>query len=248
MHYEQLVLPPALSYIHDVIAYSELTLEWVKDEKEPPGVEELGERVYTSHNTFKGVFARLSNRYTMIQLRASMESDATTHVGVDAPRAKPAFIEEKVYAGSDGLGARVLPDMDEFLVLLSSRIEALRARELASRVLVRLGLERNEKKGQWEPTQLVERLGLEMHTGASLFAWDRVLNLKHAARGFWSNELRHLHITHLELEAVYKTVQSFLRELTGKVVRLYCDNQAVVAMLWHFTSRNPELMWRMRRL
>ena len=75
-----------------------------------------------------------------------------------------------------------------------------------------------------------------------------MLNLKHAARGFWSDELRHLHITHLELEAVYKTVQSFLRELTGKVVRLYCDNQAVVAMLSHFTSRNPELMRRMRRL
>ncbi|KAK3239619.1 hypothetical protein CYMTET_50463 [Cymbomonas tetramitiformis] len=181
-------------------------------------------------------------------------------------------------------GARVLPYMDDFLLLLSSRIEALRARELTSRVLVRLGLSRNEKKGQWEPTQLVEHLGLEVkltrqawsdiewwlrlpaqsrwnsrkiwrsptrakvHTDASLFAWGVVLNLKHAARGFWSDELRHLHITHLELEAVYKTVQSFLRELTGKVVRLYCDNQAVVAMLSHFTSRNPELMRRMRRL
>ncbi len=88
----------------------------------------------------------------------------------------------------------------------------------------------------------------KVHTDASLFAWGGVLNLKHAARGFWSDELRHLHITHLELEAVYKTVQSFLRELTGKVVRLYCDNQAVVAMLSHFTSRNPELMRRMRRL
>ncbi|KAK3282239.1 hypothetical protein CYMTET_10012 [Cymbomonas tetramitiformis] len=259
-------------------------------------------------------------------------------------------------------GARVLPYMDDFLLMLSSRIEALRARELTSRVLVRLGLSRNEKKGQWEPTQLVEHLGLEVdlkagqfrvtparlqkirlqskallseasrqrrwlparklaaftglcqsvylavpparlylrelhfvlstrrgwgakvkltrqawsdiewwlrppaqsrwngrkiwrsltrakvHTDASLFAWGGVLNLKHAARGFWSDELRHLHITHLELEAVYKTVQSFLRELTGKVVRLYCDNQAVVAMLSHFTSRNPELMRRMRRL
>eukprot|EP00854_Cymbomonas_tetramitiformis_P004322 gene4322-biopygen4255 len=40
---------------------------------------------------------------------------------------------------------------------------------------------------------------------------------RHAARGFWSDELRHLHITRLELEAVYKTVQSFPRELTEKV-------------------------------
>ncbi|KAK3278933.1 hypothetical protein CYMTET_13156 [Cymbomonas tetramitiformis] len=645
MRYEQLVLAPALSYMHDAIAFSEVTLDWCQDEKDPPTVEELSERVFAAHNTFKGVFSLLSNRYTMLQLRASMESDATSHGGAEALRAKLAFIEEKVYAGSDGLvsdsvltkwlkefdttkakavmnthakasakvstfrdrqggkgkgagkvkvaaaaarevkgqglgeapkprpnfpiterldafrpsgrsterahpagkgaeqkggmarswrelreterclktgawvrarrrrhvsrvflvpkpgtnkwrfvmdfrwlnahcvksrckmetlkklrrlakpndwcfsfdlqdgyhvvgidpafqeymqfdvrgelfqcgalpfgwndsprifvkvmkvlveclrsprsaedrrevrklqsgskvrrrwavrrraggcgreehqqGARVLPYMDDFLLLLSSRIEALRARELTSRVLVRLGLSRNEKKGQWEPTQLVEHLGLEVdlkagqfrvtparlqkihlqskallseasrqrrwlparklaaftglcqsvylavpparlylrelhfvlstrrgwgakvkltrqawsdiewwlrlpaqsrwngrkiwrsptrakvHTDASLFAWGGVLNLKHAARGFWSDELRHLHITHLELEAVYKTVQSFLRELTGKVVRLYCDNQAVVAMLSHFTSRNPELMRRMRRL
>ncbi|KAK3269832.1 hypothetical protein CYMTET_21730 [Cymbomonas tetramitiformis] len=640
MRYEQLVLAPALSYMHDAIAFSEVTLDWCQDEKDPPTVEELSERVFAAHNTFKGVFSLLNNRYTMLQLRASMESDATSHGGAEALRAKLAFIEEKVYAGSDGLvsdsvltkwlkefdttkakavmnthakasakvstfrdrqggkgkgaagggagkgeggrgsgkgagansevmqwiskgarmrwvdkaplpfdhgvslgdatppqlewmaaeperclrtgawvrarrrrhvsrvflvpkpgtnkwrlvmdfrwlnahcvksrckmetlkklhrlakpndwcfsfdlqdgyhvvgidpafqeymqfdvrgelfqcgalpfgwndsprifvkvmkvlveclrsprsaedrrevrklqsgskvrrrwavrrraggcgreehqqGARVLPYMDDFLLLLSSRIEALRARELTSRVLVRLGLSRNEKKGQWEPTQLVEHLGLEVdlkagqfrvtparlqkihlqskallseasrqrrwlparklaaftglcqsvylavpparlylrelhfvlstrrgwgakvkltrqawsdiewwlrlpaqsrwnghkiwrsptrakvHTDASLFAWGGVLNLKHAARGFWSDELRHLHITHLELEAVYKTVQSFLRELTGKVVRLYCDNQAVVAMLSHFTSRNPELMRRMRRL
>ncbi|KAK3239085.1 hypothetical protein CYMTET_50960 [Cymbomonas tetramitiformis] len=610
MRYEQLVLAPALSYMHDAIAYSETTLDWCQEEKDPPTVEELSERVYATHNTFKGVFALLSNRHTMLQLRASMESDATSHGGAEALRAKLAFIEEKVYAGSDRLvsdsvltkwlkefdttkakavmqthakasakvstfrdrqggkgnggagggagkgeggrgsgkeagansevmqwiskgarmrwvdkaplpfvhgvsladatppqlewmaaeterclktgawvrarrrrhvsgvflvpkpgtnkwrlvmdfhwlnaqdgyhvvginpdyqeymqfdvrgelfqcgalpfgwnhsprifvkvmkvlveclrsprsaedrrevrklqsgskvrrrcavrrrvggcgreehqqGGRVLPYIDNFLLLLSSRIKALRARELTSRVLVRLRLSRNEEKGQWEPTQLVEHLGLEVdlkagqfrvtparlqkiqlqskallreasrqrrwlparklamftglcqsvylavpparlylrelhfvlstrrgwgakvkltwqawsdiewwlrlpaqsrwngrkiwrsptrakvHTGASLFAWGGVLNLKHAARGFWSDELRHLHITHLELEAVYKTVQSFLRELTGKVVRLYCDNQAVVAMLSHFTSRNPELMRRMRRL
>ncbi|KAK3233369.1 hypothetical protein CYMTET_56327 [Cymbomonas tetramitiformis] len=652
MHYAQLVLAPALSYMHDAIAFSEVTLDWCQDEKDPPTVEELSERVFAAHNTFKDVFSLLNNRYTMLQLRASMESDATSHGGAEALRAKLAFIEEKVYAGSDGLvsdsvltkwlkefdttkakavmnthakasakvstfrdrqggkgkgaagggagkgeggrgsgkggkgaeqkggmarswrefrghavdqqrgkdalgrqgafafrsrsvfgrrhpsaagvdgrrdravsqdgrmgtseeettcipsvpgaeagdkqvassdglplvelalrqvplqdgdaqeaatarqaerlvlqlrplgriphcgdrprlpgvhavrraggiiplrrpslrlerlvtnirqghegargvpafseirggsagsaeaakrkqgattlgssqtswrggreehqqGARVLPYMDDFLLLLSSRIEALRARELTSRVLVRLGLSRNEKKRQWEPTQLVEHLGLEVdlkagqfrvtparlqkihlqskallseasrqrrwlparklaaftglcqsvylavpparlylrelhfvlstrrgwgakvkltrqawsdiewwlrlpaqsrwngrkiwrsptrakvHTDASLFAWGGVLNLKHAARGFWSDELRHLHITHLELEAVYKTVLSFLRELTGKVVRLYCVNQAVVAMLSHFTSRNPELMRRMRRV
>ncbi|KAK3259929.1 hypothetical protein CYMTET_31091 [Cymbomonas tetramitiformis] len=640
MRYKYLVLAPALSYMHDAIAFSETTMDWCQDDKDPPTVEDLSERVFAAHNTFKGVCSLLSNRYTMLQLRASMESDATSHGGAEALRAKLAFIEEKVYAGSDGLvsdsvltkwlkefdttkakavmnthakasakvstfrdrqggkgkgaagggagkgeggrgsgkgagansevmqwiskgakirwvdkaplpfdhgvslgdatppqlewmaaeterclktgawvrarrrrhvsrvflvpkpgtnkwrlvmdfrwlnahcvksrckmetlkklrrlakpndwcisfdlqdgyhvvgiepafqeymqfdvrgelfqcgalpfgwndsprifvkvmkvlveclralrsaedrrevrklqseskvrrrwavrrqaggcgreehqqGARVLPYMDDFLLLLSSRIEALKARKLTSRVLVRLGLLRNEKKGQWEPTQLVEHLGLEVdlkagqfrvtparlqkihlqskallseasrqrrwlparrlaaftglcqsvylavpparlylrelhfvlstrrgwgakvkltrqawsdiewwlrlpaqsrwngrkiwrsptrakvHTDASLFAWGGVLNLKHAARGFWSDELRHLHITHLEMEAVYKTVQSFLRELTGKVVRLYCDNQAVVAMLSHFTSRNPELMRRMRRL
>ncbi|KAK3246200.1 hypothetical protein CYMTET_44253 [Cymbomonas tetramitiformis] len=103
MGYEQLVLAPALSYMHVAIASSEVALGWLQGEKEPPGVEDLGERVYTAHNTLKGVFALLINRYTMIQLRASMESDATTRGGAEALRAKPAFVEEKVYAGSDGL-------------------------------------------------------------------------------------------------------------------------------------------------
>ncbi|KAK3277511.1 hypothetical protein CYMTET_14487 [Cymbomonas tetramitiformis] len=88
----------------------------------------------------------------------------------------------------------------------------------------------------------------KVHTDSSMMAWGGVLNLKFPARGFWSDEMRNWHITHLELEAVYKTVQAFLKELEGKVVRLYCDNQAVVAMLSHFTSRNPGLMRRMRRL
>eukprot|EP00854_Cymbomonas_tetramitiformis_P009803 gene9803-biopygen10007 len=64
------ILPaPALSYMHDAIVYSEVTLDWLQDEKEPPTVEDLAERVYTAHNTLKGVFALLSYRYTMIQLR-----------------------------------------------------------------------------------------------------------------------------------------------------------------------------------
>ncbi|KAK3252622.1 hypothetical protein CYMTET_38083 [Cymbomonas tetramitiformis] len=259
-------------------------------------------------------------------------------------------------------GARVLPYMDDFLILASTKEEAFVQRERVRRALARLGLTRNEKKGQWEPGQLIEHLGLEvdlreglfrvtearvakihvqaksiicdasrdrrwlsarrlasfnglcqsvylavpaarlylrelyfvlttkrswgakvklsrqalhdlewwlrlpvmsrwngrkiwrsptrakLHTDSSLRAWGGVLNLDKEARGFWPDELRHLHITHLELEAVFKTAQSFMPELEGKVVRLYCDNQAVVAMLSHFMSRNPELMRRMRKL
>ncbi|KAK3252179.1 hypothetical protein CYMTET_38514 [Cymbomonas tetramitiformis] len=49
-------------------------------------------------------------------------------------------------------------------------------------------------------------------------------------------------------EAVYKTVLTFLQEVEGKAVRLYCDTKIVVAMLGHFTWRNPELMWWMFHL
>ncbi|KAK3236557.1 hypothetical protein CYMTET_53307 [Cymbomonas tetramitiformis] len=103
MRYEKLVLTSTLSYMHDAVAYSESTMNWLMDEKDPPTIKDLGERIYTAHNTFKGIFALLSNGYTMIQLRASMESDAMVHGAADALRAKPAFIEEKVYAGTDGL-------------------------------------------------------------------------------------------------------------------------------------------------
>ncbi|KAK3268595.1 hypothetical protein CYMTET_22911 [Cymbomonas tetramitiformis] len=47
--------------------------------------------------------------------------------------------------------------------------------------------------------------------------------LNKEASGFWPDELRHLHITHLELEAIFKTVQSFMNELEGKVARYIRD-------------------------
>ncbi|KAK3234998.1 hypothetical protein CYMTET_54774 [Cymbomonas tetramitiformis] len=131
--------------------------------------------------------------------------------------------------------------------------DGLMQRERVRRVLNRLGLLRNEKKGQCDPVQVIEHLGLEvdlkhakvdlewwsrlpamskwngrkiwrsptrvkLHTDSSMMAWGGVLNLEHAARGFWWDEMREWHITHLELEAVFKTVQAFLRELEGKVV------------------------------
>ncbi|KAK3242772.1 hypothetical protein CYMTET_47546 [Cymbomonas tetramitiformis] len=211
--------------------------------------------------------------------------------------------------GSDRAGARVLPYMDDFMVITKTQDDAFVQRDQVSKLLPRLGLFRNEKKGHWEPTQLVEHLGLEVDFEEGLFRvterrlkkihskatailcratreqrWVQARELavfnglcqsvylavptsrlylrelysvlgkknswgsKKEARGLWNDELQKLHSTHLELEAVYKTVRSFLFELEGKVVRLYCDNQAVVAMLSHFTSRNPELVRRMRKL
>ncbi|KAK3266075.1 hypothetical protein CYMTET_25279 [Cymbomonas tetramitiformis] len=140
MRDEHLVLTPALSDMHDAITYCESTMDWLEDKKELPTMEELGKRIYMAHKTFKGAFALLDNRYTMIQLKASMESDTAVH------------------GGTENLSRR--------------RVEALKARDQASRVLVRLGLCRNEKKGQWDPTQLVEHLGLEVfgNSGGFLLA------------------------------------------------------------------------------
>ncbi|KAK3239195.1 hypothetical protein CYMTET_50860 [Cymbomonas tetramitiformis] len=102
MHCEHLVLAAALPYMHGATAYSESTMDWLEELE--PAMEELGERIYTSApNNSKGVFALLSNRYTMIQLRASMGSDAMVPGGAEALRTKLALVEEKVCAGSDGL-------------------------------------------------------------------------------------------------------------------------------------------------
>ncbi|KAK3236738.1 hypothetical protein CYMTET_53137 [Cymbomonas tetramitiformis] len=96
MRYERLVLAPAISHMHGAIAYSEVTLDWCQDEKDPPTLEDLGPRIYAAYDTLRGIFSLLSNRYTILQLRASMESDTTSHGGAEALQAKLAFIEEKV--------------------------------------------------------------------------------------------------------------------------------------------------------
>ncbi|KAK3238761.1 hypothetical protein CYMTET_51250 [Cymbomonas tetramitiformis] len=213
--------------------------------------------------------------------------------------------------------------MDDFLMLVSSEVEALGARGLATRVLVGLGIKRNEKKGHLEPTQLVEHMGWSLEassvcgtsrvsvssgaSGENISQGDTLCDLRQAGlryeseaqksgvdrRGMvaratgskpveWAEDLaqphesqathrllpvrlglgvkpkvcgagvlvrlRHLHMTHLELEAAHKTVTSLSRELEGKLARLYCDNQTVGTMPNHFTSRNPVPMRRMQRL
>ena len=71
-----------------------------------------------------------------------------------------------------------------------------------------------------------------MHCDASgLEGWGGVLNGLTPAQGFWRESQRALHITLKELKAVHITVETFVRELNGKRVLLWEDNQAVVAVL-----------------
>ena len=70
-------------------------------------------------------------------------------------------------AGSRGL--RILPYVDDFLCLCSTRREALAARERCQNVMDYLGITRHPDKGWWEPTQRLEHLGLDVDTAAGLF-------------------------------------------------------------------------------
>ncbi|KAK3239843.1 hypothetical protein CYMTET_50259 [Cymbomonas tetramitiformis] len=59
--------------------------------------------------------------------------------------------------------------MDDFLLLVGSEEEAYELRQRVERVPNRLGLKRNEKKGQWVPVQVVEHLGLEVDFKEGVF-------------------------------------------------------------------------------
>ena len=67
-------------------------------------------------------------------------------------------------------GARVLPYMDDFLLVAASREEALELREYTEAVLDTLGLKRNVSKGVWaEPVQDLKHLGLGINTATGMF-------------------------------------------------------------------------------
>ncbi|KAK3243701.1 hypothetical protein CYMTET_46659 [Cymbomonas tetramitiformis] len=179
----------------------------------------------------------MPQRYTMIQLRASMESDAKLHGGAEALRAKLAFAEEKG-SGRNALAQTYFskrrknwtssaPRAVQQEPTLQERVRNRRAawraagvesedlrwisraarmrwiekaplpfdygvslQDATPRQLQWMDAEtasgsvrkaeaakqnqgRNKKKGQWEPTQLVEHLGLEVDLKAGQFRVTR---------------------------------------------------------------------------
>ena len=87
-----------------------------------------------------------------------------------------------------------------------------------------------------------------MHCDSSQYGWGAVLNEQYEARGFWYERDRTMHITFKELKAVRLAVRTFLPYLSGRRVLLHEDNQAVVAVLTHLTSRSPAMMTELRKL
>jgi len=67
------------------------------------------------------------------------------------------------------VGMRVLPYVDDFLVLARTRAECFECRRCVERLLARLGLARHPDKGFWEPTQALVHLGLGVDTARGLF-------------------------------------------------------------------------------
>ncbi|KAK3250021.1 hypothetical protein CYMTET_40588 [Cymbomonas tetramitiformis] len=65
--------------------------------------EELYDQLIRDHNTKKGIYALLCNRYTMIGYRVMLKGEGMGVGGALAVRAKLLFMEEKIYAGTEGL-------------------------------------------------------------------------------------------------------------------------------------------------
>lgn len=87
-----------------------------------------------------------------------------------------------------------------------------------------------------------------LHVDSSDYGWGAVLNNQLPARGFWATPTREEHITFKELQAVRHAVESFLPQLHGRNVLLHEDNQAVVSILTHLTSKSSALMTELRKL
>ena len=81
-------------------------------------------------------------------------------------------------------GIRVLPYMDDFLLLCSTQAESLRARSYVDALLALFGLARNPKKGVWDPAQVVQHLGLGIDTknGQFFVTPERLQKLRSSAR------------------------------------------------------------------
>ncbi len=54
--------------------------------------------------------------------------------------------------------------------------------------------------------------------------------------------------TFKELKAVRCAIQSFMPELKGRRILLHEDNQSVIGVLTHLTSKSPVMMCELRKL
>ena len=86
------------------------------------------------------------------------------------------------------------------------------------------------------------------HCDSRGYGWGAVLNDHVEARGFWSTNDPEEHITYKEMKAVRCAIKSFIPELQGKRFLLHEDNQSVISVLTHLTSKSPKMMCELRKL
>eukprot|EP00873_Tetraselmis_striata_P005728 jgi/Tetstr1/425992/TSEL_016341.t1 len=133
----------------------------------------------------------------------------------------------------------LIPYMDDFMFFASSPAHAYALRDRLTSLLGILDLSQQLDKGQWEPAQRLEHLGMELDSRSGTTT---------EARGFKYDCDHEPHITYKELKAVQYAVLNFLSELRGRQVLLLEDNMGVVQILANLTSRSPLLMTKLGKL
>eukprot|EP00873_Tetraselmis_striata_P041684 jgi/Tetstr1/461948/TSEL_007026.t1 len=118
--------------------------------------------------------------------------------------------------------------MDDFLFLARTQAEAIWQRDYIERHVSGFGLLRNPNKGVWEPTQKLVHLGFSTC-------------LAIAPARFYLCELHDVLKTRDSWSGRVKLSRQLERDLQ------WWDNQAVVGVLTHLTSRSPGLMAELRK-
>ncbi|KAK3263150.1 hypothetical protein CYMTET_28030 [Cymbomonas tetramitiformis] len=241
--------------MHDYLVYVTETVDGLSET--PYSADKIVERLKKAENSIHGVFSLARNRFTVLQLRASIDGEGASKSDSDSLHAKLKFVEDCVYQGAEDLVTDML--LKEYIDEFERENRAFLYADMKSAALAETGNARGGGRGAgkgWHEEKQSPAGGKGKGKGANseVLQW-----ISRGAKMRWlqgppprfdhgaAEDRREL----LKLKnkgVATPRYESFMRKLEGKVVRLYCDNQAVVAMLSHFTSRNPELLRKMRKL
>ncbi|KAK3252623.1 hypothetical protein CYMTET_38084 [Cymbomonas tetramitiformis] len=142
MKYEYAVLAPALSYFHDFLKFTE-GIVGDYDSLEKDG---LWDRLVRLENSITGVYTLLCNRFTVLQLRASIDGKGASKSDADSRRAKLKFVKDCVYGGTKGLVTDTL--LKEYLAEFDKgKNKAAMYTNIKHAALVETGNARGEGRG-----------------------------------------------------------------------------------------------------
>ncbi|KAK3276257.1 hypothetical protein CYMTET_15661 [Cymbomonas tetramitiformis] len=99
--YEQVVLEPALCYLYDAVQYLDETLLILEDQDQTPvSAQTVEQQIYETDSTVMWAYILLANRYSMVQLRASLGGDASARGGGRSTESEASF------HGGGGIGQK----------------------------------------------------------------------------------------------------------------------------------------------
>jgi hypothetical protein len=119
---------------------------------------------------------------------AAVEAEAQKRRGASEHRLKPyvpqSSRERAIWAKLRRRGMRILPYVDDFLLLAATPEELRVAQQAVYHLLLQLGIRRHPTKGVQDPTTSLTHLGLEVDTDAGVFrvAEPKISRLRKAAR------------------------------------------------------------------